>query len=97
MSTALENSPFQAEVGFASLGFAIVAFLAFKGSFNMRLAALIAPACFLWGNWPRSSLHRSQTWEAAQHLVSVCLNPILLQSRFLSGSIARKSHERFGL
>ena len=29
--------------------------------------------------------------------MSVCLNPILLQSRFLSGSIARKSHERFGL
>jgi hypothetical protein len=44
-----ENSPFQAEVGFASLGFAVVAFLAFKGSFDTRLAALIAPACFLWG------------------------------------------------
>jgi hypothetical protein len=43
------DSPFQAEVGFASLGFAVVAFLAFKGSFDMRLAALLAPACFLWG------------------------------------------------
>jgi hypothetical protein len=44
-----ENSPFQAEVGYASLGFAVVAFLAFKGSFDMRLAALIGPACFSWG------------------------------------------------
>ena len=43
------DSPFQAEVGFASLGFAVVAFLAFKGSFDMRLAALVAPTCFLWG------------------------------------------------
>jgi len=44
-----ENCPFQTEVGFTSLGFAVAAFLAFKGSFDMRLAALIAPACFLWG------------------------------------------------
>jgi hypothetical protein len=50
------------------------------------------------GGWTvTANPHRSQTWEAAQHLVSVCFNPILLQSRFLSGSIARKSHERFGL
>ena len=33
-----ENSPFQLEVGFASLGFAVLGFLAFKGSFDMRLA-----------------------------------------------------------
>jgi hypothetical protein len=44
-----QNSPFQAEVGFASLGFSVLGFLAFKGSFDMRLAALVAPACFLWG------------------------------------------------
>lgn len=40
---------FIGEVGFASLGFAAVGLLAFKGSFDMRLAAVVGPACFLWG------------------------------------------------
>lgn len=44
-----ENSPFQAEVGFASLGFAAIGFLAFKGSRGLRIAAIVGPACFLWG------------------------------------------------
>jgi len=44
-----QTSPFQKEVGFASLGFSIVGFMAFKGSRGMRLAALTGPACFLWG------------------------------------------------
>jgi hypothetical protein len=44
-----QTSPFQKEVGFASLGFSVVGFLAFKGSAGMRLAALVGPACFLWG------------------------------------------------
>jgi hypothetical protein len=44
-----EDRPFQLEVGFASLGFAAVGFLAFKGSFDLRLAAIVGPACFLWG------------------------------------------------
>ena len=44
-----EDSPFQLEVGFASLGFAAVGLLAFKGSFDLRLAAVLGPTCFLWG------------------------------------------------
>ncbi|MBA1155331.1 DUF6790 family protein [Microvirga mediterraneensis] len=44
-----QTSPFQKEVGFASLGFSAVGFMAFKGGHGMRLAALIGPACFLWG------------------------------------------------
>ena len=44
-----QTSPFQKEVGFASLGFAAVGFLAFRGNFSARLAALMGPACFLWG------------------------------------------------
>jgi len=44
-----EDSPFQLEVGFASLGFAVLGFLAFKGSFDLRLAAVVGSACFLWG------------------------------------------------
>jgi hypothetical protein len=43
------DSPFQTEVGFASLGFAVVGFLAFRGSFDMRVAAVVGPACFLLG------------------------------------------------
>lgn len=42
-------SPFQAEVGFASLGFAVVALLACRGAYELRLAAILGPACFLWG------------------------------------------------
>ena len=44
-----ENSPFQAEVGFASLGFAAVGFLAFRRGREVRLAAVLGPALFLWG------------------------------------------------
>jgi hypothetical protein len=43
------DSPFQTEVGFASLGFAVLGFLAFRGSFDMRTAAVVGPTCFLLG------------------------------------------------
>jgi hypothetical protein len=44
-----EDSPFQFEVGTASLGFAAVGFLAAFGSFDLRLAAIIGPAIFMFG------------------------------------------------
>lgn len=44
-----QTSPFQKEVGFASLGFSLVGFLAFRGGSGLRLAAILGPACFLWG------------------------------------------------
>ncbi len=43
------NSPFQQEVGFASFGFALIGFIAFKGSWQTRLCAVAGPACFLLG------------------------------------------------
>ncbi|HRU04450.1 MAG TPA: hypothetical protein P5137_01585 [Candidatus Brocadiia bacterium] len=43
------QSPFQAEVGFASLGFAAVGFLAWRGGRQMRVAAVVGPSCFLLG------------------------------------------------
>lgn len=43
------NSPFQLEVGFASFGFGAVGLLAPWRSFDMRLAAILGPALFLWG------------------------------------------------
>jgi hypothetical protein len=43
------QSPFQFEVGMASLGFAVVAFLAAFKSFDLRLAAIVGPALFSLG------------------------------------------------
>jgi hypothetical protein len=43
------DSPFQTELGFASLGFSIVGFLAWRGSFPMRVAAVVGPAIFMLG------------------------------------------------
>jgi hypothetical protein len=44
-----EPSPFQAEVGMASLGFSAVGFLAFRGRLGARAAAVIGSSCFLLG------------------------------------------------
>src|SRR5438445_10932940 len=44
-----EDSPFQLEVGFASLGIAVVGLLAVRGSFALRLAGIVGPAGFLCG------------------------------------------------
>lgn len=43
------DSPFQTELGFASLGFAAVGFLAWRGGYGMRAAAVVGPAIFLLG------------------------------------------------
>lgn len=43
------DSPFQLEVGMASLGFAAIGFLAAFGSFDLRLAAILGPAIFTLG------------------------------------------------
>jgi hypothetical protein len=44
-----KNSPFQYEVGYASLGFAIVGIIAFKQNLTFRAPAVIGPSFFLWG------------------------------------------------
>ena len=43
------DSPFQLEVGMASLGFAAVAFIAAFGGFDLRLAAILGPSVFSLG------------------------------------------------
>ena len=43
------NSPFQYEVGYASLGFGVVAILARRSTYEFSLAEIIGPALFLWG------------------------------------------------
>jgi hypothetical protein len=42
------DNPFQAEVGYASLGFSAVGLLAWRRP-ELRLAAVLGPALFLWG------------------------------------------------
>jgi hypothetical protein len=44
-----QPSPFETEVGFASLGFAAVALLAFKGPYALRVGAVVGPSFFLLG------------------------------------------------
>ena len=44
-----ENSPFQYEVGYASLGFAVIGIIAFKQNLSFRAAAVIGPSIFLLG------------------------------------------------
>ena len=44
-----ENSPFQAEVGFASLGVGIAGVLSYKASLPFRVATFIPPAAFSLG------------------------------------------------
>jgi len=44
-----QPSPFETEVGFASLGFAAVAFLAVKGPYPLRVGAVVGPSIFLLG------------------------------------------------
>lgn len=43
------DSPFQFEVATASLGFAVVAFIAAFRSFDLRLAAIVGPSVFMLG------------------------------------------------
>jgi hypothetical protein len=43
------DSPFQLEVGMASLGYAAIGFLAAFGSFDLRLAAIVASGIFMLG------------------------------------------------
>jgi hypothetical protein len=59
------DSPFQAEVGFASLGFALVGLLAFRGSFDMRVAAIVGPSCFLLGAAVTHALDMTRTQNFA--------------------------------
>lgn len=43
------QSPFQAEVGFCSLGFALIGFYAYRKNLSTRVCAILGPAAFLWG------------------------------------------------
>ena len=44
-----QQSPFQLEVGFASLGFAVTGIISFWSGLGFRSATILAPSFFLWG------------------------------------------------
>lgn len=43
------QSPFQAEVGWASLGYSVLGFMAFRPNRGLRIGTIAALACFSWG------------------------------------------------
>lgn len=44
-----DDSPFQLEVGYASLGFGLMGLLSTKKNFGLRLGLVISTSAFLWG------------------------------------------------
>src|SRR4051794_6521914 len=72
------DSPFQTELGFASLGFAVIGVLAFRRSFDLRLAAVVGPSLFLLG---AAGVHVHQLITAGPvppgHARGGFVNPIL--------------------
>jgi hypothetical protein len=72
------DSPFQVEVGTASLGFSVAGFIAVLGGFDRRLVAVIGPGIFMLGaaaghTRQMATAHNSSTIprKAASSLVSV--------------------------
>lgn len=43
------QSPFQAEVGWASLGYSVLGFMAFRRNRALRVGIIVALTCFSWG------------------------------------------------
>ena len=44
-----QQSPFQAEVGWASLGYSVLGFMSFRPNRALRVGTIAALACFMWG------------------------------------------------
>jgi len=77
-----ENSPFQAEVGFASLGVGIAGVIAFKASLPFRFATLIPPSAFSLGAagghvYQMIAAHNFSPGNVGLVLPNDILNPII--------------------
>ena len=97
-----DQSPFQLEVAFASLGFSAVGFLAFprRQAWMVKLAALLGPALFLWGA-AGGHIYQLLTAgnEAQGNAGSILYTDILLPVAgfvFLWGYVATSRRERDG-
>lgn len=75
-----ENNGFQAEVGYASLGMGILGIFASlkRMPFSTKFAALIVPACFLWGAASAHIIDIIQTGNMASHNAGTVLYTDLL-------------------
>jgi lysylphosphatidylglycerol synthetase-like protein (DUF2156 family) len=98
-----DQSPFQLEVAFASLGFAAVGFLAFpsRQGWMVKLAALLGPALFLWGAAAGHIYQIATTGNQAQgNAGSILYTDVLLPVVgfvFLWGYVAAARRERADL
>ena len=97
-----DQSPFQLEVAFASLGFAAVGFLGFprRQGWMVKLAALLGPALFLWGAAGGHIFQLITAGNEAQgNAGSILYTDILLPIAgfvFLWGYVATGRRERVG-
>ncbi len=75
-----ENNGFQAEVGYASLGMGVLGIFASLGRmpFSTKFAALIVPACFLWGAASAHIIDIIQNGNMASHNAGTVLYTDLL-------------------
>ena len=68
-----ENSPFQTEVGFASLGVGIAGVIAFSASLPFRFATLIPPSAFSLGAaGSRCTIFLREMWDWFSQLTYFC-------------------------
>ena len=89
------DSPFQAEVGYASLGFSAIGFLAFRGGPELRFAAVLGPALFLWGAAAGHAANMARTGNFAPGNAGVIFwTDILLPVFGLILVVAARRHPR---
>lgn len=65
------NSPFQLEVGFASLGMGMAGLIAFRQNLTFRLATFIPPAFFLWGA-AGGHIYLTEDWSSRSRTPILC-------------------------
>jgi hypothetical protein len=102
------DSPFQLEVGFASLGYGIIGVLAFRKNLGLRLAVILGTSIFLWGAAAGHlyQISRYQNYAPGNagvmlwtgivqpviSLVLLCLSYISARSGYTNNPIAKRYH-----
>jgi hypothetical protein len=95
------DSPFQLEVGFASLGMGVVGILAYRNNFSIRLSVIVMSSIFLWGAaaghlYQISVHHNDAPGNAGIMLWTGLLQPLIsLTLLVLSYSSRKAYHQRF--
>jgi hypothetical protein len=87
------DSPFQTELGFASLGFAVVGFLAWCGGYELRLAAVAGPAVFLLGaaGGHIYQMIAHNDYAAGNSGLLLCMDVVIPLTGFLFLALARRA------